>query len=152
MAYGLPERNRANQTEVLVFERKVSCSTAASGVVNHTIDLPPGAFNIGISLSSQAADQALIGKVYLFQDKTQDTGADALSTVLSVLPHAAAAAATLLTAPATTTYGGTSGQLVQGTTHVMQENFILPYGLMLQTTCDTNSGHYTYKVICQQRT
>ena len=152
MAYKYSSRNRTQETEVLVFEYTSDCATAASGVVNHVIDLPAGSYNIGIAISSAAADQDCIAKVYLYQDPTQDGSAYSLSTKISILPHAAAAAATLLTAPATTTFSGTSGQLVQGTTHVMQENFIIPYGFILQTTCNTDSGSYSYKVICQQRT
>jgi len=148
MAYPYPARTRITHGEVIVLEVSTAVSTAASGVKNHTINIPKGSYKIGISLASAALAAASTVKVYAFQTPQQDTGVAALSTVLGIRPHSGVAAATLLTCPSTSTYGGTSGQMYSGTT-AGQEDFIFPYGLMVQVTANTSVGTYALQVICQ---
>ena len=151
-----PPKGGIKSAEVFVFEVKTDNSTAASGVTNHTINITPGAFDIGITISTSGADQDAIAKVWAFQNVAQSTSAAGLSEALYIFPHSAVAAVTLLTAAATTTYGGSSGQVYFGTTNTTGAGSVgavmYPYGLLFQTTCDTDSGNYTYKVVAQQRT
>lgn len=149
MSYPYPPRGRYPRGEVLVLQKAADCATTASGVVNHTMNVPPGAYKIGVSFSTEGAGASATVKVWAFQTPQQDTQAAALSTALDLIAHGAAAAATVLTVPTTTTYGGTSGQLVPSTTLYGNGNFVAPFGLLVQTTCNTDSGSYDIRLICQ---
>lgn len=151
MTYPYPVRNRQNQSEVLVFEQTVDNTTAASGVKTYDISLPPGAYSIGACVSSSGASATATLNAYAYQANNQTSLAAALSGPLRMLPHSGTAAVTTgIVAPSSATYAGSSGQLYGGYIG-SPETYVLPYGLRISVTCNTNSGQTTHRIIAQQR-
>lgn len=139
MAYPYPARTRITHGEILVFDKTQDCD---GGPTNHTVNLPPGAYQLGLSAWSLAAGAAVTVKVYAFQAPDQTTAAAALSTVQAFQPHTASVTAvTVITVPTTSLYGGTSCQT--------DETRMYPYGLIVQVTCAATNGSAGFKLVAQ---
>lgn len=151
MTYPYSGKTYPASPEVLIFEKTVANTTTASGVQTATVDLPPGSYDVGVSVYTTGAGAAAAGtvKVFAYQLPSQANTAVALSVGMQMIPHGSTTLATVLTAPASATAAGSSGHIALSS--FAAEGVTVPYGLMVATACNTSTGTISYKIIAQRR-
>jgi len=147
MAYPYPDRTSRANGETLVYAGTFGNSTADSGVSTHTFDFPPGAYTIGGSIYEVEADQNTTVKFHAYVDPDQS----ALSGALRIMPHDSATVVTALSIAANTNTGGDTFHFNAYTAAGGTADYVVPYGLQMTVTCNTNSGYTGYKIIAQKR-
>ena len=144
MAYPYPHRTRMKRNEVIGVHINGSCS---AGTVTFDVNLPAGAWAIGLSFQGNANDQAVVASVSPWVDHEQTVIS---STGYKVLKTGDTTATTNLTLAITSTKVGHTGMLIPaGDQYGAAAPVIVVHGaqVTISTTATTGTWELSYSAV-----